>query len=77
VELPTAVDTRSFFGHYESQWTVRGRELVLVRRLSGIRGVVGPERMIEVLVWLRTVGADDQEFLTITPVATRAPEGAR
>lgn len=77
VDLPAAVDTRSFFGRYESQWTLRGRELVLVRRLTGERGVVGPQRMIEVLVWLRTVGADDQEFLTMKPVATRAPEGAR
>jgi transglutaminase-like putative cysteine protease len=77
VELPPPVDTRSFFGHYASQWTLRGREVVLVRTVSGVRGVVGPERMIEVLVWLRTVGADDQEFLTMKPVATRAPEGAR
>lgn len=77
VDLPAAVDTRSFFGRYESQWTLRGRELMLVRRLTGERGVVGPQRMIEVLVWLRTVGADDQEFLTMKPVATRAPEGAR
>jgi transglutaminase-like putative cysteine protease len=78
VELPPPVDTRSFFGQYESRWTLRGRELVLARRLTGLRGVVGPERMIEVLVWLRTVGADEQEFLTMTPVAApRAPEGAR
>jgi hypothetical protein len=32
--------------------------------------------MVEVLVWLRAVGADDQEFLTLKPVATKVPEGA-
>ncbi len=77
VELPAPVDTRSFFGRYESAWSLRGKELVLTRRLSGERGVVGPERMIEVLVWLRTVGADDQEFLTMKPTAGKAPEGVR
>lgn len=75
VELPAPVDTRSFFGRYESTWSLRGRELVLTRRLAGERGVVGPERMIEVLVWLRTVGADDQEFLTMKPTTGKAPEG--
>lgn len=77
VELPTPVDTRSFFGRYESLWSLHGKELVLTRRLAGERGVVGPERMIEVLVWLRTVGADDQEFLTMKPTAGKAPEGVR
>lgn len=71
VELPPNMNTASFFGSYESTWSVRGRDLRLVRRLRGGRGIVGPERMAEVLVWLRTVGADDQEFLTLTPTRAR------
>lgn len=71
VELPPNVNTTSFFGSYESRWTLNGRDLRLVRRLTGRRGIVGPERMAEILVWFRTVGADDQEFLTMKPTGAR------
>lgn len=67
VELPANVSASSFFGSYRSTWTQTGRELRVVRRLQGQRGIVGPERLVEVLVWLRAVGADDQDFLTVKP----------
>lgn len=69
VELPANVSATSFFGSYSSTWTQNGRELRQVRRLQGQRGIFGPERIAEVLVWLRTVGADDQDFLTVKPTA--------
>lgn len=69
VELPANVSATSFFGSYSSTWTQNGRELRQVRRLQGQRGIFGPERIAEVLVWLRTVGADDQDFLTVKPAA--------
>jgi hypothetical protein len=75
VELPAPVQTTSFFGRYESRWTLERGTLRLIRRLSGARGVVGPERMVEVLMWLRTVGADDQEQLTMKPVSPSTPNG--
>ncbi|WP_411280079.1 DUF3857 domain-containing transglutaminase family protein [Gemmatimonas sp.] len=65
VDLPANVAATSFFGSYSSSWTQNGRELRVVRRLQGQRGIFGPERIAEVLVWLRTVGADDQDFLTV------------
>jgi transglutaminase-like putative cysteine protease len=71
VELPANVSATSFFGSYSSTWTQNGRELRQVRRLQGQRGIFGPERIAEVLVWLRTVGADDQDFLPVKP--TSAP----
>jgi hypothetical protein len=57
----------SFFGRYESTWTQQGREVRLVRRIQGQRGVFPPQRMSEVIVWLKTVGADDFEFLSLKP----------
>lgn len=69
VELPANVSASSFFGSYSSTWTQNGRELRQVRRLQGQRGIFGPERIAEVLVWPRTVGADDQDFLTVKPTA--------
>ncbi len=71
VELPANVSATSFFGSYSSTWSQNGRELRQVRRLQGQRGIFGPERIAEVLVWLRTVGADDQDFLPVKP--TSAP----
>ena len=67
VDLPANVSATSFFGSYSSAWSQNGRELRNVRRLQGQRGIFGPERLVEVLVWLRTVGADDQDFLTVKP----------
>ncbi len=68
-ELPANVSATSFFGSYSSTWSQTGRLVRVVRRLQGQRGVYGPERIAEVLVWLRTVGADDQDFLTVKPSA--------
>lgn len=67
VELPANVSATSFFGSYRSTWTQIGREVRQRRQLQGQRGIFGPERIAEVLVWLRTVGADDQDFLTVKP----------
>jgi transglutaminase-like putative cysteine protease len=64
-ELPAAVRAVSFFGSYESSWSQSGRVVTLRRRILGTPGTFPPERMPEVLVWLRAVGADDVEFVTI------------
>ncbi|WP_373069967.1 DUF3857 domain-containing transglutaminase family protein [Gemmatimonas sp.] len=69
VDVPANLSATSFFGSYSSTWSQNGREVRVVRRLQGQRGIFGPERIAEVLVWLRTVGADDQDFLTVKPTA--------
>ena len=66
-ELPKNVSTTSFFGSYSSTWTQEGGEVRLLRRVSGGRGIFPPERIAEVIVWLKTVGADDYEFLSLRP----------
>ncbi len=66
-ELPKNISSTSFFGRYESTWTQEGREVHLVRRIQGQRGVFPPQRISEIIVWLKTVGADDYEFLSLRP----------
>lgn len=66
-DLPKNVASTSFFGRYESTWTQEGREVRLVRRIQGQRGTFPPHRISEVIVWLKTVGADDFEFLSLRP----------
>jgi hypothetical protein len=69
-ELPANVQATSFFGSYQSTWTQEGNELHLVRRIQGVRGIHPPQRIAEVITWLRAVSADNYEFLTIKPAAS-------
>ena len=66
-ELPKNVSATSFFGSYTSTWTQSGREVRLVRTIRGLPGVYPSQRIAEVVVWLKTVGADDTEFLSLRP----------
>jgi Domain of Unknown Function with PDB structure (DUF3857)/Transglutaminase-like superfamily len=64
-ELPKNVSATAFFGRYESTWSQEGREVRMVRRIHGDRGIFPPQRITEVIAWLKTVGADDIEFLSL------------
>ncbi len=64
-ELPKNVSATSFFGSYSSVWTQKGREVHLLRTVRGGRGIFPSERIAEVIVWLKAVGADDNEFLSL------------
>ncbi len=66
-ELPKNVSATSFFGRYESTWSQEGRQVRMVRRIKGERGIFPPQRIVEVIAWLKTVGADDTEFLSLRP----------
>ncbi len=66
-DLPKNVTATSFFGRYESVWTQTGRDVRMVRRITGERGIFPPQRISEIIVWLKTVGADDYEFLSLRP----------
>lgn len=66
-ELPPNARATSFFGTYESTWSLVGNELRLIRTISGSQGVYPPQRIAEVLVWLRAVGGDNVEFVSLVP----------
>ncbi len=66
-ELPKNVAATSFFGRYESTWSQEGRDVRMVRRISGQRGIFPPQRIADVIAWLKTVGEDDIEFLSLRP----------
>ncbi|HYW32690.1 MAG TPA: DUF3857 domain-containing transglutaminase family protein [Gemmatimonas sp.] len=70
-ELPKNVLATTFFGSYQSTWTTNGREVRLVRRVQGGRGIVPSERIAEVIVWLNAVGSDDYDFLSLRPAPVR------
>lgn len=71
-QLPTPVTATSFFARYESTYRMDGRDLVMRRVLRGTgSGVHPPERIAEVVAWMRAVAVDDHEYITLTPGAAR------
>jgi len=67
-QVPPPVVATSFFARYESSYRLDGRTLVMRRQLTSRGdGVHAPERIVEVIAWMRAVAADDLEFITLTP----------
>jgi YD repeat-containing protein len=67
--LPTNVAVKSPFGTYTVEYAQEGRTLEMRRRARGETGVVAPERVAEVIGWLRAAARDDADVV----VLTRAP----
>lgn len=68
-ELPKNVTTTSIAGKYSSTYAQEGRVLRVSRTVQGARGVYAPERIAEVIAWLRAISADDVEFIQLKPPA--------
>lgn len=66
-ELPKNVLATSFAGRYESRYTQEGRVLHITRVVSGARGVFAPQRVVEIVQWLKAIGVDDNEFIQLKP----------
>ena len=63
--LPPGQSLSSAFGSYRAQYTQEGRVVRVVRHLIGSRGIAAPERMPEVIDWIRSVSRDDIRFLVL------------
>ncbi len=63
--LPAAVSASSAFGSYASTYTQEGRVLHVVRRTVGARGVLPPDRVGDLLAFLRAVAADDARYIVL------------
>ena len=63
--LPKNVSAAGPFGTFAAEYAQEGRVLRITRRTTGARGVLPPERVGELLAYLRTVGSDDTRFIVI------------
>jgi len=63
--LPAGVSVSGPFGTYVSTYEQNGRELHIVRRTSGARGVLPPDRVQDLLEFLRAVARDDARLLVL------------
>jgi transglutaminase-like putative cysteine protease len=65
-QLPKTVRASSAFGSYESSYTERNGTLRLARVLTGATTVQPPDKLPELLTWLRQVAEDDAKFIVLT-----------
>ena len=64
-ELPETVHVEGPWGNYLSEYRQDGRELTIRRNIIGGRGVMAPDRIGELIQWLRDVAKDDAQYLVI------------
>lgn len=65
VELPDDVVVDSPFGSYAKRYRQEGRVLHITREVAGKRGTYPPERIGDLIAFLKALGADDASVLVI------------
>lgn len=70
-QLPKNVTAVSAFGGYRSEYAQEGRVLRVLRSYSGVAGVHPPDKVGELIEWLRTVAQDDVRYILIDRPGTK------
>ena len=63
--LPKTVRAESPFGSYTSEYVQQGRELRVTRKSEGRPGIQPPDKIDELIAWLRAVAEDDASFIVL------------
>jgi hypothetical protein len=66
-QLPEGVRAKSAFGELLTEYRQEGRELIIRRVRTGARGVHPPDKVPELLAWMRELTKDDVRFVVLTP----------
>lgn len=64
-QLPANVDVKSEFGEYSAEYTQDGRELRIVRKMAGSKGVQPPSAKEALIEWLRAVSEDAVPYVVL------------
>ena len=64
-ELPPAVSAVSAFGTYQAEYAQNGRVLHVKRRLRGNTGILPPDRIGDLIAWLKARSKDDVRFIVL------------
>jgi transglutaminase-like putative cysteine protease len=71
-KLPPSVTANSAFGSYRSEYVQDGRVMRITRVFTDSKAVLPPERMPELIVWLRQIGKDDAKLVLLEkPASTK------
>lgn len=65
--LPRDVDASSAFGRYRAHYSQTGRQLIVERSIAGATGVQPPERIGELITWLKAISQDDVRYIVLDP----------
>jgi hypothetical protein len=63
--LPPDVDAASVFGRYRAHYEQTGRELLVQRSIVGSTGAQPPERIGQLIAWLRAINRDDVKYIVL------------
>ncbi len=63
--LPPNVTARSAFGSYTAEYAQDGQALRIARRLVGRKGIESPDRIGELIAWLKDMGKDDVRYIVL------------
>ena len=66
-DVPPNVTEQSEFGSYRAEYAQEGRELRVMRRMSGTKGTAPPEKIDALIAWLRAISKDDIKFIVLQP----------
>ena len=64
-KLPSGVTASSVYGRYRSSYAQNGRILRVERRIEGARGVEPPDRVADLIAFVRAVSQDDARFIVL------------
>jgi len=65
-KLPGNVTAESRFGNYRSSYRQEGDTVRVEREITGARGMEPPERVNELIAWLKAIAADDAQYLVFS-----------
>jgi len=72
-QLPKSIDARSAFGAYTAEYRQNGAEVLVRRRQAGASGIQPPERLGDLIAWLRLVATDDTRLIVLEKTGTPRP----
>jgi hypothetical protein len=70
--LPADVHVRGPFGSYSVEYRQTGRHLTIKRVVEGATGILGPDRLGDLVEWFRALARDDATAIVLTRGATQA-----
>ena len=64
-KLPPGVTAESAFGSYRSEYAQNGCVMRITRVFTGSKAILPPERMPELIAWMRQIGKDDAKLILL------------
>ncbi len=64
-QLPSNVKVSGVYGTYTVEYAQHGRELRVVKKVEGAEGVEPPEKVGQLITWMKEMAADDVQYIVL------------